>query len=176
MPCESSSDVDMCIKACQMFCLYDAKCNIFSYSVSKQLCTLIQETSFMNYLAGCDVLSGPGHPLIEECAIDHPEEQCERFIGQDCIYTGNQVLNKTNVENPVDCQTLLDAQGGLLTRAHVAELLTLMSRTKGVARKATILVALRRSFKTKLLEYLDPGFAGGGINVQGTNAWPKKGT
>jgi hypothetical protein len=48
---------------------------------------------------------------------------------------------------------MLDAQGGLLTRAHVAELLTLMSRTKGVARKATILVALRRSFKTKILDY-----------------------
>ena len=115
MPCESSSDVDMCIKACQMFCLYDAKCNIFSYSVSKQLCTLIQETSFMNYLAGCDVLSGPGHPLIEECAMDHPDEQCERFIAQDCIYTGDIKLNKTNVENPVDCQTLLDAQGGLFS-------------------------------------------------------------
>ena len=67
----------------------------------------------MNYLAGCDVLSGPGHPLIEECAMDHPDEQCERFIAQDCIYTGDIKLNKTNVENPVDCQTLLDAQGGL---------------------------------------------------------------
>merc|ERR1711894_261828 len=113
VPCDDASDVDVCVRACQSLCKASDKCKIFSYSLSKQLCTLIQEENFMNYLGGCDVFAGPGNPLIEECANDHPEDPCERFIGQDCIYEGNQVLNLTDVTNAVECQGLLDSLGSL---------------------------------------------------------------
>ena len=56
---------------------------------------------------------------------------------------------------------MLDAQGGLRTRAHVGEFLALMSRTKGVARKATILTVLRRSYKSKVLDFF---VANGGLS------------
>lgn len=113
VPCEGAADVDDCVRACQMLCKVNNKCNIFSYSISNQLCTLIQEDSFMNYLAGCDVFAGPGNPPIEDCSNNHPEDPCERFIGQDCTYSGTQVLNVTDVSTPVECQGLLDSLGSL---------------------------------------------------------------
>ena len=107
VPCGGAGDVDACVRFCQTLCRANEKCNIFSYSLSKELCTLIQETSIFEYLAGCDVVAGPGSPPLEECMNDHPEDECERFIGQDCIYNGNPILN-TTATDPKACQDILD--------------------------------------------------------------------
>ena len=116
LPCEEI--YHECVRACQRLCLITTNCDLFSYNVDSQVCTLVQESFENAYLSTCDVLAGPDTPTLLQCSETTPEDDCDRFITQDCVYLGKSVLNQTNVGSPSDCQGLLRDFGDMFSATY----------------------------------------------------------
>ena len=112
LPCEGI-DTHECVRLCQRLCSITADCNFFSYNSELMDCILIQESSENAFLSTCDVLAGPDTPTLQQCAGTTPEDDCDRFVAQDCEYLGTDVFNKTDVHSPSECQTLLADFGSI---------------------------------------------------------------
>merc|ERR1711970_196182 len=106
LPCDVE-DVHLCVSLCQQFCLVTANCNFFSYHTDSQECYLIQETSENEFLSSCDVVAGPDSPTLEECTEQPPEDDCDRFVGQDCVYLGESLFDVNDIGSAFECQTML---------------------------------------------------------------------
>ena len=112
LPCDGI-DTDRCVGLCQSICSFTSDCNFFSYNVDLQQCTLMQEPSENAYLSTCDVLAGPDSPTLQYCTDTAPEDSCDRFVAEDCVYLGNVLVNQTSFQSASDCQKFLEEFGDI---------------------------------------------------------------
>jgi len=74
---------------------------------------MLQEVSQNHYLSTCDIIAGPASPTLTFCADTLPEDSCDRFVAEDCFYSGESVFNLTNVVSATECQGLLKDFGDI---------------------------------------------------------------
>merc|ERR1719300_1829416 len=107
IPCQENQDVNECVKICQTICSITSSCDFFSYDTTTKECTMLTERQESDFFSTCDVVAGPGSPTLLQCMSDLPDDACDRFVLQDCDYSGTRVFNQTDVFSPTDCQTFL---------------------------------------------------------------------
>jgi len=93
-----------CTDLCQVFSTTTKGCTFAAWSPEPPLggkCLLYKE-EFADYLAHCEVLSGP--PDVSGCHVDDPpESSCDGVRSGECIIRGNVVETTDSVTNWEDC-------------------------------------------------------------------------
>merc|ERR1712080_452847 len=83
---------------CQTLCGIQEGCNYFRHSKSSLDCTLYH----YRFLTSCNLIAGPEKPGIDECS--HEEEpSCDSFVRENCVYNGENVLEKESITDSHDC-------------------------------------------------------------------------
>ena len=53
------------------------------------------------------------HVWCSSCIDTAPEDSCDRFVAEDCVYLGNVLVNQTSFQSASDCQKFLEEFGDI---------------------------------------------------------------